>query len=264
MQKGGFWPSGLERLFINECMRTRRFKILVVALGLTIAMIPFRSKIKSAAVSAIQILKGRKSVADRVTEYGEIVRNRLTPRFREIGVSYPPRKITFVGLKRERLLEVWVSDGNTKYEHLKTYPILGTSGVLGPKLTEGDGQIPEGLYKIGSLNPNSLYHLALRVDYPNAFDQAKGAEDGRFNLGSDIMIHGKSASIGCLAMGDQAAEDLFVLAAETGIEHITLILSPVDFRLGGGPPNMQKLPGWTPELYTIIRKELSNYTAQVP
>lgn len=43
------------------------------------------------------------------------------------------------------------------------------------------------------------------------------------------MIHGKRCSVGCLAMGDEAAEDLFVLAAETGIENVSIILSPVDF-----------------------------------
>ena len=33
--------------------------------------------------------------------------------------------------------------------------------------------------RIESLNPNSLYHLALRVNYPNPYDQAKGELDGR-------------------------------------------------------------------------------------
>lgn len=35
------------------------------------------------------------------------------------------------------------------------------------------------------------------------------------------MIHGKNCSIGCLDMGDEAAEDLFVLAAKTGIDNIS-------------------------------------------
>ncbi len=153
-----------------------------------------------------------------------------------------------------------MSDGSAEPQYLKTYPILGTSGTLGPKLAEGDEQIPEGLYRIESLNPNSLYHLALRVNYPNGFDKAKGAQEGRTNLGSDIMIHGKAASLGCLAMGDEAAEDLFVLAAETGIENIAIILSPVDFRVRGLPPNMPATPAWTPELYADIQKELMKLT----
>ncbi|MFN2352660.1 MAG: murein L,D-transpeptidase family protein, partial [Kiritimatiellia bacterium] len=139
---------------------------------------------------------------------------------------------------------------------LKTYPILGASGVIGPKLQEGDMQIPEGLYRIESLNPNSMYHLALRVSYPNAFDQEKGKLDGREDLGGDIMIHGKDCSIGCLAMGDEAAEDLFVLAAETGIDNIAVILTPVDFRTQALPAQRPALPDWTTELYTAIMQAL--------
>ena len=199
--------------------------------------------------------KVRKTVSDRVAEFGGVVRERLLPRFEKIGVAYPPRKIVFVGLKDERELEVWVSDGGA-LRHLKTYPILGASGKLGPKLAEGDRQVPEGLYCIELLNPNSLFHLSLRVSYPNAFDRAKAEAEGRTNLGGDIMIHGKRASIGCLAMGDEAAEDLFVLAAEAGVENIAVILSPVDFRVRSLPDALPDLPEWTPELYREIEREL--------
>jgi len=200
-----------------------------------------------------QRVRGRKTVADRVAQYGPAVRERLAPDFERLGVAYPPERMVLVGLKQERQLEVWVSDPPRL---LKSYPILGASGVLGPKLREGDRQVPEGLYRIESLNPNSLYHLALRVNYPNAFDKAKGALDGRDDLGCDIMIHGKDCSIGCLAMGDEAAEDLFILAAEVGIDNINVILSPVDFRVRELPSRMPELPGWTGELYDAVRQEL--------
>ena len=55
------------------------------------------------------------------------------------------------------------------------YPVLGASGVLGPKLKEGDRQVPEGVYRVPELNPNSDFHLSLRLDYPNEFDRAQGA-----------------------------------------------------------------------------------------
>jgi murein L,D-transpeptidase YafK len=35
-------------------------------------------------------------------------------------------------------------------------------------------------------------------------------------IGGDIMIHGAQVSDGCPAIGDQVAEDLFILAAGTG------------------------------------------------
>ena len=104
-----------------------------------------------------------KTIADRVDQFGNTVKSRLAPAFDQIGVVYPPKRITLIGLKAEEKLPVWVSGTDKKWKHLKTYPILGMSGKLGPKLKEGDMQVPEGIYGLESLNPNSLYHLALRV-----------------------------------------------------------------------------------------------------
>ena len=108
------------------------------------------------------------------------------------------------------------------------------------------------------MNPNSRYHLSLRVDYPNAHDRAKAAVDGRTKLGGDIMIHCRAWSDGCFAMGDPAAEDLFVLAAETGLAHVSVILSPVDFRVRELPDKRPNVPAWTTELYALIGQELMN------
>jgi len=202
-------------------------------------------------------MTGEKTVADRLAEFGGGVHARLQARFREVSVAYPPKKLILVGLKQERQLEIWVSDNAHAFRFFKAYPILAASGTSGPKLKEGDRQVPEGLYKIESLNPNSRFHLALRVNYPNDFDKEHGRLEGRTRLGGDIMIHGGAASIGCLAMGDPAAEDLFVLAAETGIKNISVILTPIDFRVRDLPPNSPPSPSWTLELYSEIRKALA-------
>lgn len=127
---------------------------------------------------------------------------------------------------------------------------------MGPKLRYGDFQVPEGFYRIESLNPNSAFHLSLRVNYPNRFDRAQAQSEGRTGLGGNIMIHGSNVSIGCLAMGDEAAEDLFVLASQTGRENIRLILSPVDFRQGDVPAD-EKRPAWVSALYREIKTALS-------
>lgn len=231
---------------------------MLIVLAACVCAIPFRAQLRRPFVAMVQTMQGKKTVADRVAQFGEAVRTRLTPAFEKIGVSYPPKSITLVGLKSERILEVWVAGPGGPRLRLKTYPILGMSGDLGPKLREGDRQVPEGLYRIESLNPNSLYHLALRVDYPNPEDRRRGEADGRTDLGSDIMIHGRTCSIGCLAMGDEAAEDLFVLAAETGIDNVTVILSPVDFRTRSLPAKTPPIPTWAGKLYDSIRRELDS------
>lgn len=196
-------------------------------------------------------------MAERVAEYGPAVRARLAPAFLEAGVAYPPRRVLLLGFKQERQLEVWGAGEDDRLKLLKTYPILGASGRIGPKLQEGDRQVPEGFYSIESLNPNSLFHLALRVNYPNEHDRARAKAEGRTHLGGDIMIHGSTSSVGCLAMGNEAAEDLFVLAAETGIQNTSVILSPVDFRVRDLPGDVPALPVWTNELYAQIRAALS-------
>jgi murein L,D-transpeptidase YafK len=200
-----------------------------------------------------------KTVEDRVAEFGEIVRSRLGPKFEAAGLPYPPARLTFIGIKDERLLEIHAAAPDGAFRFVCTYPVLGASGVLGPKLREGDKQVPEGVYRVPELNPNSSFHLSLRLNYPNEFDLAKAKAEGRSEPGTDIMIHGDSRSAGCLAMGDPAAEDLFVLAALTGIENITVILTPVDFRTGREPQLRGSAPPWTGELYELIKRELAPY-----
>ena len=200
-----------------------------------------------------------KTVEDRVAECGEVVRARLAPKFEAVGVSYPPRELVFIGIKDERLLDVYAAGADGVFRFVWSYPVLGASGVLGPKLREGDKQVPEGVYRVPELNPNSSFHLSIRLNYPNEFDLAKATAEGRKEPGTDIMIHGDSRSAGCLAMGDPAAEDLFVLAALTGMENITVILTPVDFREGRSPELPATAPAWTGELCERIKGELARY-----
>jgi len=239
-------------------MKVKRLHLLLVFFGLAMCALPFRRHLIRPVASIISIVKGRSTVAERVAQYGPAVRARLSSDFKRVGCTYPPAKMKLVGLKKEKRLEVWVAPTNGVYALLKTYPIIGTSGGLGPKLEEGDSQMPEGIYRIDFLNPNSRYHLSLRVDYPNAYDRVKAAADGRTKLGGDIMIHGSAWSDGCFAMGDPAAEDLFVLAAETGLANVSVILSPVDFRVRELPDKRPKVPAWTTDLYALIRQELMN------
>jgi hypothetical protein len=148
---------------------------------------------------------GGPTVVSRLEQYGVAARARLADDFGAAGVTYPPAEVTLIAVKDEARLEVWARrDGGWAW--IADYPVLAASGGAGPKLREGDGQVPEGVYAIDWLNPRSAYHLSLHVDYPNALDRAHAATDGRAALGGAIMIHGSDVSIGCLAMGDPAIE----------------------------------------------------------
>eukprot|EP00903_Cladosiphon_okamuranus_P003720 g3718.t1 len=112
--------------------------------------------------------------------------------------------------KEELELELFVRNPETgKFELFETYPIAGSSGQLGPKLAEGDRQVPEGFYYVppSAMNPNSRYHLSFNIGYPNTYDRA------HHRTGSHIMIHGSNVSIGCLAMTDPVIEEIYTLAS---------------------------------------------------
>jgi murein L,D-transpeptidase YafK len=65
---------------------------------------------------------------------------------------------------------------------------LGRGGLT-PKRRAGDGRVPEGLYAITAHNPESAYHLSLRIGYPTA-EQVAAAQARGASAGGDIMIHG--------------------------------------------------------------------------
>lgn len=203
-------------------------------------------------------LHGGYSVSDRIEMHSADVRQRVAPRFAAAGVTYPPRRLALLAFKDERVLEVYARDADAAaWKRIDVYPIRGMSGGLGPKLRDGDKQVPEGLYRVEYLNANSQFHVSLRLDYPNEFDREHAAADGRDKLGGDIMIHGSTASTGCLAMGNQAAEDLFILAALAGRENVSVLIAPTDFRRPGATVNF-KAP-WVGELYGQLTQALAGF-----
>jgi len=158
--------------------------------------------------------------------------------------------VVLVALKAQRELLVFaVSNGEAR--HAANYPILAASGGPGPKRREGDRQVPEGVYRIEFLNPNSRFRLSLRVDYPNESDRAAAALEGRElrSLGGDIMIHGGAASVGCVAIGDPAIEEVFWLVARVGKENTEVLLAP-----GRDPVTFgtASTPAWLTERYTML------------
>ncbi|HZR83398.1 MAG TPA: L,D-transpeptidase family protein [Candidatus Binatia bacterium] len=187
---------------------------------------------------------------------------RLAARFGAAGVPYPPSSVTLIALKAEARLELWAT-GETQPTFVRSYLVRAGSGRLGPKLRQGDHQVPEGVYAVAALNPNSHYHLSMRLDYPNAFDLQRARDDGRRALGGDIMIHGDRVSDGCVPVGDDGIEELFALADRIGVERMTVIVSPVDLRVvepGAAAAQVAQRPRWLPELYGEIARSLRPFS----
>ena len=154
--------------------------------------------------------------------------------------------------KNERVVELSAPG----WESTIRYPMTGFSGTLGPKLQEGDGQIPEGVYGVEYLNPNSRFYLSLKVSYPNAFDREQASRDGREHLGGDIMIHGKDVTVGCIPVGDDAIEAIFYLVHSVGIGNVVVVISPYDMRQGRKPELENSPIPWYGDLCDRIGKEL--------
>lgn len=178
------------------------------------------------------------------------------------NISYPPKHLYLVGLKQEKELRIYAVDKDDERDLssaklLHTYDILAASGEAGPKLKQGDWQVPEGFYKIDSFNPNSLYHLSLRVNYPNKEDKEHAENEKRTKLGGDIMIHGSNASVGCLAMGDDSIEEIYVLVSDVGRENVDVILAPCNLAQTKCKIKMTEQPLWLAPLYQRLTEALN-------
>ena len=204
-------------------------------------------------------ISGAKTMEDVETALLDKVWQQLQPNLSAAGFETWPEDLYYIAYKEEQKLEAYgLLHGEWKL--IKAYPFTAMSGKIGPKLKEGDRQIPEGLYKIEYFNPNSSYYLSMKIDYPSAFDQRVAKVDGRTDIGSDIFIHGKAVSIGCLAVGDAAIEELFMLSSRLEAKTHQVLIVPWDFRVKPEFPIIDELP-WVEELYEKLRKELMSVKA---
>jgi murein L,D-transpeptidase YafK len=105
---------------------------------------------------------------------------------------------------------------------VKTYRISLGTNPIGPKERQGDGRTPEGSYTIDWRKPNSSFHLALHISYPDSSDKARARLRG-VPAGGMIMIHGLPNSFkwngplrplpdwtdGCIAVSNSEIEELW-------------------------------------------------------
>lgn len=187
---------------LRRCLVTVAFCVLLVG---TVWLFRKRS---TRFIPDTQSADGERRVADARRVREPVIREH----FRAVGVIFPPREIFLRAFKREGALELWAREGGEPFRQVKTWPIVASSGRPGPKRREGDRQVPEGFYFIDRFNPESSYHLSLGLNYPNPSDRIRS---DHARPGGDIFIHGKNQTIGCLPLGDEAIEELYLIALDT-------------------------------------------------
>lgn len=168
------------------------------------------------------------------------------------------KSIAIIVYKKQRRLEVWLK--GQQPQKLKTYTMTAFSGKLGPKKKQGDKQIPEGIYRANRLNPNSQYYLSIGLNYPNRRDKKWGKKHHVKNLGSDIFIHGRSVTIGCVPIGDHSIEELFYIVGLVGLKNTEVLIAPTtlplpsfeDLNVNGQDPLMR-------EKYSSLAAALAEY-----
>ncbi len=163
------------------------------------------------------------SAADRVAQARENQTEALKQLFADAGVGYPADELYLRAFKQEKQLEVWSGPRGKPLSLVQTYPICAASGELGPKREEGDLQVPEGFYEIKSFNPTSNFHLSLEVSYPNASDKVLGTKG---KLGGLIYLHGNCVSIGCIAITDGPAEQVYLMALDARVKRVPIHIFP--------------------------------------
>jgi len=124
----------------------------------------------------------------------------------------PPMADRVVVHKSTRTLELR-RDGKV----LASFPVALGRDPFGPKLQEGDGKTPEGVYRIDYKSMQSSFTRALHVSYPDDNDRARAQAAG-VDPGGAIFVHGmpneygpydpplwhRDWTEGCIAVGNVA------------------------------------------------------------
>jgi hypothetical protein len=243
------WVRHLEG--VSRCRRRGAVESLSARIGRRCILLPI-------LLLALVVQAGPNAEVDATLQrLSGQMEERLGERFALAGIDYPPQRIQLIAIKQSRKLELWVYQDN-RWRYVHDYPVFAASGSSGPKLEEGDRQVPEGFYRIVELNPNSHFHLSMKLNYPNAFDWVQAVREGREQPGSNIFIHGSAWSAGCLAIGNRYVEELFYLVGKVGLERTGVLIVPYDFRrqeivLSGEEPE------WVNGLYGRLKLRMADF-----
>lgn len=128
--------------------------------------------------------------------------------------------------KAKRRMVVYRGD-----EALREYRVALGFASNGPKIQQGDGKTPEGVFRIDRVNAQSSYHLSLGLDYPKPADRAR-AKAGGYDAGGDIFIHGQPNGLpddtllktdwtaGCIAVSNAEIREIFAAVSVGAIVEV--------------------------------------------
>jgi len=219
----------------------------------------------SVLVLAVVLVSGDASAtpSDRVEEADSRQRKTIQSLLQRAGAANPPREVFIRAFKKEAELELWArSNDGAEHVLIERFPLCKMSGTLGPKSRQGDKQIPEGFYTVDRLNPRSRFHLSLGIDYPNALDTARAR--GK-DPGDNIFIHGECFSVGCLSIGNDAIERVYLIASQAIAlrrEAIPVHIFPCRFGDPTCEEAMRAVESRWPSFYRALREGYAAFEAE--
>jgi len=189
----------------------------------------FLSVICNSIFSQSSFLK-EQLIFPRVEQTFRTKQDSIRKQFEKAKLNFPPKQVYLRSFKYDSELELWVRNSNTdSFKLFKTYKVCALSGSLGPKRVEGDFQVPEGFYQISNFNPKSIYHLSLKLNYPNASDEILSDS---IKPGGDIYVHGGCVTVGCIPIKDSQIEEVYLIASlakENGQDFIPIHIFPIRY-----------------------------------
>jgi murein L,D-transpeptidase YafK len=120
---------------------------------------------------------------------------RADPALANLDLDEQSKADLVVVYKSERILQL-----KRAGRLLKAFPIALGREPTGPKLKEGDGRTPEGVYTLDWRNPDSRFYRALHISYPRT---GEGVHATRWGVspGGAIMLHGLPNGISAEEIG---------------------------------------------------------------
>jgi lipoprotein-anchoring transpeptidase ErfK/SrfK len=171
---------------------------------------------REAAALTVRVGDHAAAVAARYADADTLARWR---RWKEETIAWSRRegRAAIVVSKEPHTLTLYV-----RGQAARTYRVDLGFNWIADKSYAGDGATPEGRYRVVErMKSGSIYHKALRLDYPNPEDRAEyarlrrsGAVSARQGIGGLIEIHGEGGrgrdwTNGCVAMTNPDIDDMF-------------------------------------------------------
>jgi murein L,D-transpeptidase YafK len=107
---------------------------------------------------------------------------------------------------------------------VKTYKVALGRNPEGAKDRQGDHKTPEGIYSVDAKKPDSRFHKALHISYPNPADREHAQKLG-LSPGGDVEIHSLGSmwgwvgtqhrrmdwTDGCIALTNEEIDEIYPL-----------------------------------------------------